>query len=187
VVYLLDDGFQHRSLARDVDVVVLTRRELEDELLPAGNLREPLGAMQRADVVVLREEDGFAGEISGRAATWFVRRKLRFAGAVPGRAVAFCGLARPEGFFAMVAAAGVDVAAVSIFRDHHTYSEADIERLFELAQVYGADGYVTTEKDAVKLSARMRERLGLLAVADLRVEMRDAVVKMEELVRLIGG
>ena len=52
VVYLLDDGFQHRRLARDVDVVVLTRRELEDELLPVGNLREPLGAMQRADVVV---------------------------------------------------------------------------------------------------------------------------------------
>ena len=188
VVYLLDDGFQHRKLARDVDVVVLTRRELDDELLPVGNLREPLGAMQRADVVVLREDDGFAGGISGRAATWFIKRELRFGRPVPTRAVVFCGLARPEGFFAMAETAGVVVAAVSIFRDHHAYSTSDIDGLVELARVHGADGFVTTEKDAVKLSEGMRERLGVVAVAELRVDLRDAEAKMEELVgMLVGG
>ena len=185
IVYLLDDGFQHRKLARDVDVVVLTRRELEDELLPVGNLRESLGAMQRADIVVLREDDGFAGGISGRAATWFVTRELRFAGSAPRRVVAFCGLARPEGFFAMVEASGVVVAAVSIFRDHHAYSSRDIERLVELARVHGADGFVTTEKDSVKLSGAMRERLRTVAVAELRVELREAGAKVDELLGMI--
>ena len=164
---------------------MLTRRELEDELLPVGNLREPLGAMQRADIVVLREDDGFAGEISGRAATWFVTRQLRFSGTAPKRVVAFCGLARPEGFFAMVEAAGVVVAAVSTFRDHHAYSSSDTEGLVELARVHGADGFVTTEKDAVKLSGAMRERLGTVAVAELRVELREAGTKVDELLGMI--
>ena len=57
VVHLLDDGFQHRQLARDVDIVLLTQEDVEDTLLPAGNLREPLAALAEADVVVLREEE----------------------------------------------------------------------------------------------------------------------------------
>ena len=56
-VHLLDDGFQHRQLARAVDVVLVTAEDLEDALLPAGNRREPLAALRRADVVVLREEE----------------------------------------------------------------------------------------------------------------------------------
>ena len=56
-MHLLDDGFQHRQLARDVDIVLLTQADVEDTLLPAGNLREPLAALAEADVVVLREEE----------------------------------------------------------------------------------------------------------------------------------
>ena len=85
----------------------------------------------------------------------------------------------------MVAAAGVMVAAVSIFRDHHAYSSSDVEGLVELAQMHGADGFVTTEKDAVKLTAEMLERLGMVAVAELRVELRDSGAKMEDLVGMI--
>ncbi len=187
VIYLLDDGFQHRKLARDADIVLLTRQELEDSLLPMGNLREPLRAMLRADVVVLREDEGFAGGISGKAATWFVRRDLRFAEGVPipRRAVAFCGLARPEGFFAMLAKAGVEVAAVRVFRDHHAYSASDVDGLVELAKTHGADGFVTTEKDAVKLTADMRERLGVLAVAQLQLRLVDEQAKLEGLLRFL--
>lgn len=185
VLYLLDDGFQHTRLARDLDVVLLTRQDLLDELLPAGYLREPLRAIQRADIVVLREEEGFAGEVSGRATTWFVRRTLRFARPVAGRIVAFCGLARPRDFFAMLAEAGVDVAATSVFRDHHRYSLADIERLVELGRAHKADGFVTTEKDAVKLTLKMRERLGVVAVPELRVELRAAEEKVTKMVGTI--
>ena len=187
IVYLLDDGFQHRKLVRDIDVVLLTRQEFNDSLLPMGNLREPLKAMQRADVVVLREEEGFAGGISGKAKTWFVRRELRFAEGAsrPKRAVAFCGLARPEGFFAMLEKAGVEVVAVEVFRDHHAYSEADIEVLAELAKTHTADGFVTTEKDAVKLSAEMRERLGTLLVPELRLSLTQEQMGMEGLLELL--
>jgi tetraacyldisaccharide 4'-kinase len=193
VIYLLDDGFQHRKLARDVDVVLLTRQELSDSLLPAGNLREPLRAIGRADMVVLREDDGFAGGISGKAATWFVRRELRFAeGAAlpksgPTAAVAFCGLARPEGFFAMLAKAGVEVAAVKIFRDHHAYSDADVEDLLDLAKAHGAEGFVTTEKDAVKLSPAMLGRLGAVAVPELRVRLLEEKAAIDRLLEVLAA
>jgi len=188
VVYLLDDGFQHRKLIRDVNVVLLTRRELSDSLLPMGNLREPLRAMRRADVVVLREDEGFAGGISGKAATWFVRRELLFAkgSTLPKRAVAFCGLARPEGFFAMLVKAGVEVSAVQAFRDHHAYARADVEALVKLAKEHGADGFVTTEKDAVKLTPAMLDRLGAVTVAELRLGLVEEQEAMDRLLELLA-
>ena len=187
IVYLLDDGFQHRKLARDVDVVLLTRRDLDDSLLPLGNLREPLKSMRRAHIVVLREDEGFAGDISGPAATWFLRRELRLPKSLPTplRAIAFCGLARPESFFPMLAKAGIDVAAVSIFRDHHAYSDGDIAGLIELARTHSANTFVTTEKDAVKLSKEMRQSLGLVIVPELRVELRDAAANIDNLLDVI--
>lgn len=217
VVYLLDDGFQHRRLARDVDVVLVTRQDLEDSLLPLGNLREPLRAMCRADVVVLRQDEGFAGDISGCAATWFIQRKLSFPkrsdllpqrsdlfpqrsdllpersdllpepSALPKRAVAFCALARPEGFFAMLSEAGVEVAAVSSFRDHHVYSDRDIQGLLELAAQHAADGFVTTAKDAVKLTAAMRQRLRVVVVPELQVELRDPDANIGKLLDLLAS
>src|SRR5580698_4357536 len=83
VVHLLDDGFQHRRLARDVDIVLLTQEDVEDTLLPAGNLREPLSAVTQADVVVLREEeaDSLRGVVAGLSggsgpSIWVIRRRL---------------------------------------------------------------------------------------------------------------
>ena len=82
-MHLLDDGFQHRGLARAVDVVLVTEEDLEDALLPAGNRREPLAALGRADVVVLREEERervearVRGLMRAGAAVWSVRRELR--------------------------------------------------------------------------------------------------------------
>ena len=190
VVHLLDDGFQHRQLARDVDIGLLTQADVEDSLLPAGNLREPLRSMRRAHVAVLREEDGFTGRLSGRAATWFVRRKLCFVdGDMPRHPLAFCGLARPEGFFAMLKAAGIEVAATSVFRDHHAYGDRDIEQLLRLAQDCGADGFVTSEKDAVKLSAGMMKKLrsvGPVAVPGLEVELLDESAALKKLMELVA-
>jgi tetraacyldisaccharide 4'-kinase len=108
-VHLLDDGFQHRQLHRNVDIVVVHRSDLEARLLPAGRLREPLTSLQRADVVVLREED--AGlEVTLRALVrpeclfWKVRRRLSVPDGIR-KAVAFCAIARPDEFFAGLAAA----------------------------------------------------------------------------------
>jgi tetraacyldisaccharide 4'-kinase len=169
-VHLLDDGFQHRELARALDVVLVTAEDLEDALLPAGNRRERLGALGRADVVVVREEERDRVEARVRrfmrapAAVWTVRRSLRLpegetAGPKP---LAFCGIARPDGFSAMIAQAGIAVVETVAFGDHHRYTTADVERLRQNAAERGATGFVTTEKDRVKLSAAMLERLQLI-------------------------
>jgi tetraacyldisaccharide 4'-kinase len=204
-VYLLDDGFQHRKLARDVDVVLITQRDMDDRLLPAGNLREPLKALMRADIVIVREEEtGVAAlirtELAGRPCrVWIAGRQLQLPdGAVlPERPVVFCALARPDGFVKMLRDAGVLPVTVWEFRDHHLYGEGDIDRLIELAGQHRADGFLTTEKDAVKLTAAMVERLesvGPVVVPPLRVElvspdgaMREPDSAMRELMALIAA
>jgi tetraacyldisaccharide 4'-kinase len=180
-LHLLDDGFQHRKLARDVDVVVLHRSDFSERLLPAGRLREPLSAMRRADFVVLREEDAeFEGELRRRgieAPVWFMRRTLDIAPAHEAeRVVAFCGVARPEEFFAALTNAGMVLASRTAFRDHHRYSAEDVQRLAQLCVETHADAFVTTEKDAVKLDSAMLEVLEKkvpLRVARLLVSLQD--------------
>jgi tetraacyldisaccharide 4'-kinase len=196
-VLVLDDGFQHWRLGRDVDVVLLTREDMEDTLLPAGNLRESLGALRDADVIVLREEDlawteGFvAGLRRGSRAplVWVVRRRLRFLDdevvSVPARPVVFCGIARPEGFVEMLRAHGARAAQAVFFADHHAFDDDDMSKLLAAARASGANGFVTTEKDAVKLTAEMRARLatvGPVVVARLELELMEEKVAMDGMI-----
>lgn len=195
-VHLLDDGFQHRQLARNFDVVLVTAEDLNDTLMPAGNLREGLNALQRADAVVVREDE--LEDVKERAwklmregaQMWVVRRKLVFpapllvftAGLRP---VAFCAIARPEGFQSMLNAAGCGVVDTIVFPDHHAYGMHDVERILELGRQLNATGFVTTEKDNVKLTKAMCERLetlGSLMVVGLEAEFADenAVVSVLE-------
>jgi tetraacyldisaccharide 4'-kinase len=167
-----------------VDVVLVTAEDLEDALLPAGNLREPTGALARADVVVIREDELEAvGErvrkmIRKDAQMWTVRRTLRFPGPLfvfgaGMRPVAFCAIARPDGFETMLRAAGCAVVDTIVFDDHHAYETADMDRAVELASELKATGFVTTEKDAVKLTEAMRAKLetvGPVMVAALDAE-----------------
>lgn len=187
-VHLLDDGFQHRELARDLDIVVIHRSDLQQRLLPAGRLREPLASLRRAGVVVLRNEDAEL-ESALRVHTrpecrfWRVRRMLALPGPVH-RAVAFCAVARPAEFFAGLKAAGAGVAEQIRFRDHHPYTMADIDRLAETGRRAGCDAFVTTEKDAVKLDAAMRSRLNRVAplwTAALTVEIADEKAALDDM------
>jgi tetraacyldisaccharide 4'-kinase len=198
-VHVLDDGFQHWRLGRDVDVVLLTREDMEDTLLPAGNLRESLGALRDADVIVVREEElaWTEGLVAGlrrgvRAPlVWVVRRGLRFlddedeVASVPARPVVFCGIARPEGFVEMLRAHGVRAAQAVFFTDHHPFDQDDMSKLLAAARASGAHGFVTTEKDAVKLTAEMRARLatvGPVVVARLELELVDEKVAMDGMI-----
>jgi tetraacyldisaccharide 4'-kinase len=191
-VHLLDDGFQHRQLARDLDIVVIHRSDLRDRLLPAGRLREPLSSLERAGVIVLRAEDAeLVPTLRGYAAPecrfWQVRRTLDLYGTGK-RAVAFCAIARPEEFFRALAAAGVDVVERVSFRDHHRYTARDMERLVKLARRHGCDEFVTTAKDEVKLDAAMRLRLNAVAplrTAALTVEIEDEGAAVSQLVSLL--
>jgi tetraacyldisaccharide 4'-kinase len=177
-VHLLDDGFQHRRLQRELDVVLLTLEDARDWLLPAGNLREPLWSLGRADVVVIREDeaDELAGLVPAAVETWVVRRELMLPVERPRSPLVFCGIARPEGFLAMLGAAGCAAAGEVVFGDHHVYGAEDFARLVEAAQRAGADGFCTTAKDAVKIPAAARaqlEAIGPVVVAELRVSLVD--------------
>lgn len=175
-VHLLDDGFQHRRLARTLDLVVLTLADVRDRLLPAGNLREPLGSLKRADALVLREEE--AEEIVASlprmdAAVWLVRRELVVPADAAPLAFAFTAIARPESFFGTLAATGQRVVGQLAFADHHRYSPADCERMLLAARKSGASGFVTTAKDAVKLTPELLAMLGPVSVARLRTSFLE--------------
>lgn len=183
-IHLLDDGFQHRGLARDFDIVLVTPEDARDKLLPAGRLREPLSSLARADAVVLTS--GAAPEpfpLNGKR-VWRVRRGI-LSENLPDRPVAFCGIARPKSFFLQLQKAGIEVAAEAVYRDHHSYSEKDIRELLVLRQNSEAGGFVTTEKDAINLG-RYLSALEPLAVVPVRMELVDATNVLDTMLRIIS-
>ena len=175
-LHILDDGFQHRSLARDFDIVLVTPHDFEDHLLPSGRLREPLSALTRADAVVLPANLAADSAAAGHFALkgkpiWRMRRDVSLS-APPQRPVCFCGIARPGLFFTQVRACSVVPAAELVFRDHHRYSDRDIAQLLDERDQCGGDGFITTEKDAINLGS-LREQLNPLSVANLKVTLED--------------
>lgn len=183
-LHLLDDGFQHRSLARDFDIVLVTPQDASDRLLPAGRLREPLTSLDRADAVVLASgasEDSFP--LRGKT-VWKVRRGI-VAKDVPPRPIVFCGIARPQNFLLQLRAANIEPAAQAFYRDHHAYSEKDVRELIELRQRSEADGFVTTEKDAVNLGPYLAS-LAPLSVIPVRMELENAANAVDTILRKIG-
>jgi tetraacyldisaccharide 4'-kinase len=184
--HLLDDGFQHRRLARDFNIVLVTPEDARDRLLPAGRLREPLQSLQRADVVVLIS--GASAEsfpLSGKT-VWRVRRGIAATAmqSIPTHPVVFCGIARPKNFLLQLRTAGIDPVAEAFFRDHHAYTEKDIRELLQIQERSGADGFVTTEKDAVNLGEYF-SALAPLAVIPVKMELADAANAVDTMLRTI--
>jgi len=153
-LHLLDDGFQHRQLHRDVDIVLVDGNDLSDRLLPAGNLREPLRDLRRATILVLPadepELEARLAAVGWRGPVWRVRRRMEVP-SVDGPVVAFCGIARSGQFFAGLEAAGVHLASRIAFADHHPYKQHDLDCIRDAARSIGAKTVVTTEKDRVRL------------------------------------
>jgi len=189
-VHLLDDGFQHRQLYRDVDILLLDHRDwLEEGLLPPGNLREPIKAARRATVIAI-PAPGRAPELEAalrawgfEGPVWRLHRKMEVP-AADGTVAAFCGIARPERFFAGLEATGLHIAARIAFPDHHRYTAADMNRLMTAARKTGASAFMTTEKDRVrlgKLTGVFSEILPLKIVR-LRVEIEHEDEAVEWLI-----
>jgi tetraacyldisaccharide 4'-kinase len=192
-VHLLDDGFQHRRLARQLEIVLFTLEDAEDSLLPAGNRREPFASLRRADVVILREEesDALRALLSAwsKAEVWVIRRELVFQEEIA-HPFAFCGIARPGGFLKMLRDAGREPVGSLIFPDHHPYTDADGERIVESAKVSQADGFYITEKDAVKLSREFLQHLqtvGPVHAPSLQVSLVDSQRAMERMLAVMHG
>lgn len=193
-VLVLDDGFQHYSLSRDLDIVLVDYNDLpdKDSLLPAGRLREPLSGLKRASQIVITKIpkdfnphrlENLKRFIGNRApdadisSCRFAIKSLRSyeskeskslsPDALKGaKVVTFCGLARPQGFLSQVRSLGANIVANRNFPDHHWYSLQDMNALQAELKRCSADFFVTTEKDFVK-------------VQTLPVESKTIVVELE--------
>ena len=182
-VLILDDGFQHRRIARDLDIVLIDAVWPfgAGHLLPRGLLREPLGELSRADFLLLTRTNlvtpDAVGEITARLAKLAPRvptaccavvvRRLKALGRgdaerLPadalkrGRWAAFCGIGNPEGFRLTLRKAGCEPAFMSVFSDHERYCRRQVELVLGRAVEAGCDAVVTTEKDAVKVEQLLR-------------------------------
>ncbi len=174
-VLVLDDGFQHRRLARDLDIMLIdATRPLDREyLFPRGTLREPVSGLKRTGMVVLTRADQVEPESLGHQRQWLrerfpalpvataVHAPVELVGAGDSRAVtelkgkpvgAFCGIGNPEAFRRTLADLGAEVVAFRAFPDHHPYARADVDDLRAWAVKLPAGVVVaTTQKDFVKL------------------------------------
>lgn len=183
-MHLLDDGFQHRALARDFDIVLVTPEDARDRLLPAGRLREPLSSLARADAVVLTNGALLESFPVKEKLVWRVRRGIAPKN-VPSRSVVFCGIARPKNFVLQLRTAGIEPAAEAFYHDHHPYSERDVRDLLALREKSQADGFVTTEKDAINLGGLL-SALHPLAVIPVKMELVDAANAVDTMLRVIA-
>jgi len=182
--HILDDGFQHRALARDFDIVLVTPEDARDRLLPRGRMREPLSSLRRADAVVMVSgATSQAFPVDGKF-VWQVRRGIA-PDRVPARPVAFCGIARPQNFFRQLHTAGIQPVAEAFYRDHYSYTEGDIRELLDLCRAGEGGGFVTTEKDAINLGLH-RAALRPLAVVPVTMKLLDAPNTVDTLLRIVG-
>lgn len=171
---ILDDGFQHRSLHRDLDIVLVDDSVSLGSMaiLPAGHLREPLSSLQRADLVVVTRsmQSGNAESVLRGFDGPIVRTRMRSTGCYSllngqqysGRnlgtlkGIALCGIGNPHSFEAMLLEQDIHSSTMMNFPDHHHYSESDVRDIRREFETLNADFVVTTEKDAVRLSPLLR-------------------------------
>ncbi|BBM84076.1 tetraacyldisaccharide 4'-kinase [Candidatus Uabimicrobium amorphum] len=205
IVFLLDDGFQHRQLNRDLDIVLIdaTCPFGYKHMLPRGFLREYLSNLKRADVFIITRSDmvttqqlqkirqqlrHVAGEklqvLSQHVPAYFTeltkkhtQNKHTFTGK---KAVLFCGIGNPNSFCYLVENLGVEVIELKAFDDHYHYTTEDITTICRSAQQHHADIIITTAKDAVKIS----EVSGEIPIWVLQIEI-DITEGKQELISVI--
>jgi tetraacyldisaccharide 4'-kinase len=207
---VLDDAFQHRHCHRDLDIVTIDTLAplFDDRLLPAGRLREPLSNLSRAHELVLTRcnQTGNWEELAERlrerfavpvSATEYVPAGIRCSGSEElldaaclsgARVVAFCGIGSPASFSHTLQDLGVRVVKQIDFPDHHAYGSSDVEVLISEYRKAGADAFVTTEKDAVRLMLYKEMFEGLrLCRPEMEVRMMDGEGLDEAVKSVTGG
>jgi tetraacyldisaccharide 4'-kinase len=199
-VFVLDDGFQHLRLARDLDIVTIdaTNPFGGGNLLPYGRLREPLAGLARADCVVITRTEQVENwttiiEVVGRVAeavpvfsSRMVTSEIRgLDNERPDREPfqphplgAFCGVGNPESFFNQLRRDGLSLAFTRAFADHHNYSQSDVAKLVAEARSTGATGLITTAKDATKLAAFKLEMPCYVLEIQISFDDEDGLVKL---------
>jgi tetraacyldisaccharide 4'-kinase len=161
-VAVLDDGFQHRRLARDLDIVLYS----PDEKIA---LREPRSSLKRADICLLKNKD-YCVVSRGFFSPWD-NEKIPAETMAQKKALAFCGIARPQRFLAQLREEGLNVVAAMTFPDHHSYPPSSLRKIVRAFRKSGAEIVLTTEKDSIKIEAR-RSSFGDIPVFYLKIGLR---------------
>jgi len=191
-VLLLDDGFQHARVKRDLDVVLLDGLDPfgQEGVVPLGRLREPLDALSRAGaLVVTRAETDLRFEAIrdrvrdynprapvfralSKTRSWRDYRSGAPVKALPSRRVAaFCGLGNPRNFWLTLESLGLEVVFRWAFGDHHVYKPFELQRVAHQARVHGADILVTTEKDRLNCPSNLDKAISPFDLAWLELEL----------------
>lgn len=203
--FILDDGFQHRRVRRDLDIVCIDATDPwgNGRILPAGTLRESFNGLKRADAIVITRADQSdkVNDIrqrllmrNGSVTVFEASSRIRSLVAIetfpaktqsshsenPADVFAFAGIGNPDSFITALKSSGIVVTGSCLFPDHHLYSRSDIERIESLAKQSGAEALVTTAKDAVKLEDQKFSIPCYVAVAETMINdlpsFRDLVV-----------
>jgi len=181
LLFILDDGFQHWQLCRDVDVVLVDGLDPfgNRKMLPVGPLRGPVSELKGADIIVITKvrNEALAGEIkliTKNLPVHFASHEVTglrgFDGIVDmglmkdKNIFAFCGIANPGSFRKTVSSLGCKIVEFKSYRDHYRYLQADMTDLEERGMRLGADFLITTEKDMVKLRELLRAPSNLLSL-----------------------
>lgn len=184
---ILDDGFQHRKLSRNLDVVILNASKsfLDRLLLPSGFAREPIHSLNRADFILFSNGDidkkviknfedklhaKFTYKVTGLKNV-FENNILHLEELKSKRCYAFCGIGKPESFYQTLKETGIFIQKFKTFRDHHFYNEADINNIISESKENKSDIIITTEKDAIKLS-KFRNKFKDIALYYLIIEVK---------------
>jgi tetraacyldisaccharide 4'-kinase len=186
---VLDDGFQHVQLGREIDLLLVDDDDLVDRVLPAGRLREPIAAAAVADAAIvpgstpssaltIASRLGIGDGFSLTRAFGAPRMMNGSTTATPlldgARLFAVAGIARPDRFFSQLEQSGFRVVGTRAFKDHYRFEAGDLARIAESVHTTGADAVVTTEKDAVRLEALALPEVPFLALPLLTaIEPRD--------------
>jgi tetraacyldisaccharide 4'-kinase len=202
-VLILDDGFQHLRIARDLDIVTVdaTNPFGGGRLLPRGLLREPARGLTRADLIVITRADQ-SGDIdrlrteiehlSGgrpvllsqtrsrgvRALTREGTGEVLSINALPQPFAAFCAIGNPGAFFAQVKSEGHALACTRTFADHHVFRQSDVEAIESQARDAGALALLTTAKDAVKLRSLRFELPCFILEIEIEFETEDSLLRL---------
>ncbi len=203
-VILLDDGFQHLRLHRDLNLLLVdtTNPFGNGHLLPRGSLREPLSGIKRADLVIFtRTENHLPSDEIMRRTKLFQANVLqsRFKASalvnlasrvriepsdLSGRRVLpFCGIGNPDAFLGQLTRLGAKIEAPILFKDHHDYQSTDLKRIKDAAEKRGVSRIVTTEKDAVKIRRFLSDELKIFALQielDFKKEDENHLSKLLE-------
>jgi tetraacyldisaccharide 4'-kinase len=202
-VIILDDGFQHRRLHRDLDIVLVDALNAwgYGRLLPRGLLREPTSSLRRADAVVITRADQVDAAALTKLQDEIVRltaapvaemafrpqhlltsdgRTAELTSLAGQKLLGFCGIGNPQGFGRTLTAAGLPDVPLEAFPDHHHYTAEDLRRLTELASAQQAATLVTTQKDLVKLEPQWLIEVPVWAVV-IGVDLRSGRDALESL------